>query len=201
MRLRPRLRLSLALGLPRGGRCCWRPARASADAPTSGSRSPAPRVAGLPLERTGPPRLLGCPLTACRASKPRRMCRPLAQLPRDQHRCLQVTWNPGHPGCDSFRGQLRTAHCLACPRIAGVVTSTVARLASGAGGLTLRRAGITPAGQLTKFHGFIASSNPPRPAEPGRTMRAIRREVDPGNRIHHAPQQRVRISTAASDCP
>jgi len=37
------------------------------------------------------------------------------------------------------------------------------------GGLTPRRAGFAPAGQQAKFHGVIVSSNPNRPAEPGRT--------------------------------
>jgi hypothetical protein len=94
--------------------------------------------------------------------------RPL--LVRGQHRRPQVALHPGHPVSGSFRGQLNTAHLLACLRIAGVVTSTVARLASGVGGLALRRAGLSPAGQQTRFHEVIAASNPPRPAFPGRTM-------------------------------
>jgi hypothetical protein len=53
--------------------------------------------------------------------------------------------------------------------MAGPVTGAVARLANGPGGLTPGRAGLAPAGQLTKFHGGIATSYPLRPALPGRT--------------------------------
>ena len=52
------------------------------------------------------------------------------------------------------------AHTFACLRIAGVISGTVARLATGSGGLTLRRAGFAPAGQQTTFHGGIISSSP-----------------------------------------
>ena len=70
----------------------------------------------------------------------------------------------------SFRGHRPTAHTLARLRFADPVTETVARLATGSGGLTPGRAGFAPAGQQTKFHGVIAPSNPDRPAEPGRTL-------------------------------
>jgi hypothetical protein len=62
------------------------------------------------------------------------------------------------------------------------VAVTVARLATGAGGLTLRRTGFAPAGQRTRFHEVIASSIPPRPASPGRTMRPIRQRQAHGSR-------------------
>jgi hypothetical protein len=52
---------------------------------------------------------------------------------------------------------------LACLRFADLVTETVARLATGSGGLTLGRAGFPPAGQRTKFHGVIAI--PPIPID------------------------------------
>ena len=42
--------------------------------------------------------------------------------------------------------------------------------ASGMSGLTLYRTGFAPAGQLSRFLEAIASSYPPRPAGPGRTM-------------------------------
>ena len=48
---------------------------------------------------------------------------------------------------DSFRGHNPTAHTLARLRFADLVTETVARLATGSGGLTLGRAGFAPAGQ------------------------------------------------------
>jgi catechol 2,3-dioxygenase-like lactoylglutathione lyase family enzyme len=66
------------------------------------------------------------------------------------------------------------AHTLAYLRIAGPVPETGARLATGAGGLTLRRAGFAPAGRHTKFHEGIMSSNSLRPALPGRTAFPIR---------------------------
>jgi hypothetical protein len=63
----------------------------------------------------------------------------------------------------SFRSPLPTAHTLACLRFAGPVTETVARLTTGSGGLTLRRAGFAPAGRRTKFQGVIAI--PPIPID------------------------------------
>ena len=51
------------------------------------------------------------------------------------------------------------AHTLACLRFAGPISETVARLATGLGGLTLRRTGFAPAGRHTKFHEGIATSN------------------------------------------
>ena len=65
------------------------------------------------------------------------------------------------------------AHTLACLRFADPVTETVARLTTGSGGLTPGRAGFAPAGRQTKFHEVIASSNPNRPALPGRTVLLI----------------------------
>src|SRR5262249_15914974 len=47
------------------------------------------------------------------------------------------------------------AHMLACLRFTSRVSATSARLATGAGGLTLGRAGFAPAGRHTKFHGVI----------------------------------------------
>ena len=46
-----------------------------------------------------------------------------------------------------FGAACPTAHTLACLRIAGLVSATVARLATGSGGLTLGRAGFAPAGR------------------------------------------------------
>ncbi len=63
----------------------------------------------------------------------------------------------------SFRGHVPTAHTLACLRFADLVAETVARLATGSGGLTPGRAGFAPAGRHTKFHGVIAS--PPIPID------------------------------------
>jgi hypothetical protein len=68
-----------------------------------------------------------------------------------------------------FRGRSPLAHTCACRRLAGLISGTVARLAPGSGRLTLGRAGFAPAGRRTKLHEGIASSNPIRPAGPGRT--------------------------------
>jgi len=62
-----------------------------------------------------------------------------------------------------FRSHLPTAHTLAYLRFADLVTETVARLATGSGGLTPGRAGFAPAGRQTKFHGVIAI--PPIPID------------------------------------
>src|SRR5215472_3464087 len=51
------------------------------------------------------------------------------------------------------------ARTFACLRIADALSGTVARLATGPGGLTLGRAGFAPAGRQTKFHEGIATSN------------------------------------------
>jgi len=119
-------------------------------------------------ERGGPPGLLGRPLHACRGATPRRT-RPLLaptslreDLRRGRHR-LREKQNARHPEWHSFRGHVPTAHTLACLRFAGLVTETVARLATGSGGLTLDRAGFAPAGRRTIFHGVIA--NPPIPID------------------------------------
>ena len=52
-----------------------------------------------------------------------------------------------HPEWHSFRGQIPTAHTLACLRFADLVTETVARLTTGSGGLTPGRTGFAPAGR------------------------------------------------------
>ena len=51
------------------------------------------------------------------------------------------------------------AHTLAYLRFAGPISETVARLATGLGGLTPSRTGFAPAGRHTKFHEGIATSN------------------------------------------
>ena len=52
------------------------------------------------------------------------------------------------------------ARTFACLRIAEAISGTVARLATGPGGLTLGQAGFAPARRCTKFHEGIATSNP-----------------------------------------
>ncbi len=119
-------------------------------------------------ERKGPPGLLGRPLRACRGATPRRIQPRLAPTslredPRRGHYRLRGKQNPRHPESHSFRGQIPTAHTLACLRFAGLVTATVARLATGSDGLTPSRAGFAPAGRQTKFQGDIAL--PPIPID------------------------------------
>ena len=129
-------------------------------------------------ETRGPPGLLGHPLRACRGATPRRPRSPprpyfrREDLRKGRHR-LHEKQNARHPEWHSFRGHVPTAHSLACLRFAGRVAETGARLPTGPGGLTPGRAGFAPAGRHTKFHGVIASSNPIRPAEPGRTESPI----------------------------
>jgi len=59
-----------------------------------------------------------------------------------------------------FVAAFPTAHALARLRFAGFVAASVARLATGSGGLTPGRAGFPPAGRLTEFHDVIASIVP-----------------------------------------
>ena len=77
-----------------------------------------------------------------------------------------------------FEAANPTAHTLACLRFAGLVTETVARLATGSGELTLGRAGFAPAGRHTKFHGVIAPSNPLRPTAPVAPLLAACAQAD-----------------------
>ena len=70
----------------------------------------------------------------------------------------------------SFRGRSPMAHTLARLRFADLVAGVVARLTTGSGGLTPGRAGFAPAGrQIEISWSHRMSSNPDRPAEPGRT--------------------------------
>jgi len=66
------------------------------------------------------------------------------------------------------------AHTLACLRFAARVTTSVARLATGWVGSPFAGRVSHPLDGYSKFHGFIAASNPLRPAGPGRTELPIR---------------------------
>ncbi len=119
-------------------------------------------------ERQGPPGLLGRPLRACRGATPRRTRSLLAPTslredPRRERHRLQEKQNPRHPESHSFRGHVPTAHTLTYLRFADLVTETVARLATGSGGLTPGRADFASAGRRTKFHGVITI--PPIPID------------------------------------
>jgi len=163
--LRPTSMRALVLGRPR-----VRPL-------TRGTSETDHRLSASPVaveEKRGPPRFLDRPLPACRGRTPRRIRSPPRPSKRRGHRRLQAIQHPEHPGCINFEAANPTAHTLACLRFAGLVAETVARLATGSGGLTPGRAGFAPAGRQTKFHGVIASSIPLRPAGPGRTEPLIR---------------------------
>ncbi len=76
-----------------------------------------------------------------------------------------------------------TAHTLACLRFAGLVAETVARLATGSGGLTLGRAGFAPAGRhIEVSQSHRSTSVPLRPAEPGRTLCPMPDQLGAGER-------------------
>jgi hypothetical protein len=67
---------------------------------------------------------------------------------------------PGASGKDIGCGAAcPLAHTLAYRRFAGPMSETVARLATGLGGLTPSRTGFAPAGRHTKFHEGLATSN------------------------------------------
>jgi len=138
-------------------------------------------------EERGPPRLPGRPLRACRGRTPRR----IQACPRPDHGQALVAFEQfstlGIRDGINFEAAYPTAHALACLRFAGDVTVTVARLATGSGGLTLGRAGFAPAGRLTKFHGDIASSYSLRPAVPGRTETLILAEPADRRRSRNTP--------------
>lgn len=58
----------------------------------------------------------------------------------------------------NFVAAFPTANALACLRIASCVTSLVAKLAIGSGGLTLGGAGFPLAGRLTRLLEFFDHS-------------------------------------------
>ena len=145
----PRMPLRTRSASETGHRLSARPVSFRGEARTS--QVPGPSSSCAPWSNTPPDTILPCPNPSSRRSTER------------------PSSPPGHPEWHSFRGRIPTAHTLACLRFAGPVAETVARLATGSGGLTPRRAGFAPAGRQTKFHEVIASSIPLRPAVPGRT--------------------------------
>ena len=78
-------------------------------------------------------------------------------------RSLVPSENPASWASGKVRGfgaAYPMARTFACLRIAAAISGTVARLATGPGGLTLGRTGFAPAGRRTKFHEGIT---PPIP--------------------------------------
>lgn len=70
----------------------------------------------------------------------------LAPLTQRAIIAFDVFQHSRHPERNRFRGRSPTARTFACLRIADGISATVARLATGSGGLTLGRAGFAPAG-------------------------------------------------------
>src|SRR5215813_12114657 len=83
-----------------------------------------------------------------------------------RHLCKGVLLPSGKPGPSasgktlSFGAACPMAHMFARRRIADPISGIVARLTTGAGGLTLGRTGFAPTGRQTKFPEGIASSFP-----------------------------------------
>ena len=157
----------LAAGLPRCGRFVLCPAGAddtcARNVPCVGDGSPA-----LRQDRDGSRRGEGLPgygtvlFIRAMVERPAGDTPLLAQTTRMQ----RGVWPSGKTG-PSASGKTRgfgaaypMAHMFARLRIADHISGTVARLATGSGGLTLGRAGFAPAGRQTKFHEVIASSFP-----------------------------------------
>ncbi len=114
-------------------------------------------ITGSPSLRLLPRRgkglgLLGRPLPACRGATPAGYDPALPLLLFEKiygEATIAFATNRtlGIRNKDSFRGHNPTAHTLARLRFADLVTETVARLATGSGGLTPGRAGFAPAGR------------------------------------------------------
>jgi len=133
---RPRLRSSLAFGLPRRGRFFYatiggRQRVRPADTLRVGDASSALRG---PVSSRGEVRV-------SQVSGPSSSCVPQSKTPPGAVPCSPMTQGPPSP-----------------LRIAAPVTGHVARLTTGLGGLTPDRTGFAPAGRRTGFHDFIASS-------------------------------------------
>ena len=117
---------------PRGpAAACLHPIRT----PRSGTDDRLPVCPDLSKERSGSPRCLGRPLHPCHGHVPRR-CFALSPYPSYVAFAFR-TYDPLGTGNRQFRGWNATAHMLAHLRIAGVVTSTVARLATDLAGYSL----------------------------------------------------------------
>ena len=185
--LRPWLRFpsptTYLLGQALFCRLSRRPARAPANAPASEIDHRLSVRPETPEERQGPPGLLGRPLPACRtrslsAAPPLRI-RPLLtptslreDLRRGRRR-LHGKQNARHPEMTSFSRPRTHGPHDRVPTLRRSRYRDRRKARYRLGRAPPRRAGFAPAGQQTKFHGVIASSNPNRPAEPGRTESTI----------------------------
>ena len=123
------------------------------------------RVTGSPQDRNVSRRGEGLPGSWTVLFVRAMVAHPAGYVPRLAH----LTERPLEPSSNSapwasgkvrgFGAACPMARTFACLRIAEAISGTVARLATGPGGLTLSRTGFAPAGRRTKFHEGIATSN------------------------------------------
>ena len=123
------------------------------------------RVTGSPLDRNVSRRGEGLPGAWAVLFVRAMVEHPAGYVPLLAH----LTERPSWPSSNSalwasgkdigFGAACPMAHTFAYLRFAGPISETVARLATGLGGLTPSRTGFAPAGRHTKFHEGIATSN------------------------------------------
>ena len=123
------------------------------------------RVTGSPPDRNVSRRSEGLPGYGAVLFVRAMVEHPAGYVPLLAHLTERLLWPSGKSGPWAsgkeigFGAACPMARTFACLRIAEAISDAGARLATGSGGLTLGRAGFAPAGQRTKFHGGIASSN------------------------------------------
>ena len=166
------LRLPASVGHGSGSPCQWPPSMRAlvlcpvADDPCARQRVVRRRrVTGSPQDRDGARRGEGLPGAWTVLFVRAMVAHPAGDGPRLAHLTERLLWPSGHAApwasgkMRGFEAAYPMAHTLACLRIAGLVSKSGTRLATGLGGLTLGRAGCAPAGRQTKFHGDITSSH------------------------------------------
>jgi len=157
----PRLRSSLAFGLPRCGRlfCAvrgGRPHAHPADTRRVGDGSPDLRGSGrLTRRNEGLPGFWAVLFVRAVVEDPAGCSSLLAHV-GEAAVAFRQSNALGTRNVIAFVAAWPTAHTLAYLRIDAPVTGNAARLATGPGGLTLDRAGFAPAGRRTGFHEVIA---------------------------------------------
>ena len=123
------------------------------------------RVTGSPQDRDGSRRGEGLPGSWTVLFVRAMVEHPAGYGPLLAHLTERLLWPSGNSApwasgkMIGFGAACPMARTFACLRIADAISGTVARLATGSGGLTLGRAGFAPAGRRTKFHEGIISSN------------------------------------------
>jgi hypothetical protein len=169
---RPRLRSSLAFGLPRCGRFFCAPLGAGSTC-VRGRAARRRGFTGSPWLRSSSRKSMGLPgcwaVLFARAvvEDPARCGARLAQI-GESAAAFRRSNALGTRDVIGFEAAWPTAHAFACLRINAPVAGNAARLTTGPGGLTPGRAGFAPAGRRSGFPELIASFIPPWPAGPGR---------------------------------